>query len=104
MSNEHKMLLSDERIKTIAEHVSGTNANDGIRHERRQAAESALYLFRDHLNVYEADRAKMREVVQRLVDALDKCTIDRPDIHGTDFQAQALSLAKSELNIEPTKP
>ena len=43
----------------------------------------------------EADRAKTREVVQALVDDLSRAyCIDKP----------SLALAKSQLNIEPTKP
>ena len=45
--------------------------------------------------IYEADRAKTREVVQALVDDLSRAyCIDKP----------SLSQAKLILNIEPTKP
>lgn len=79
--------------------------------------------------VIEADRAKIREVVQALVDALDRLSkemdcgdwgevdvngdVTRPLAHDilampggcpkckTD---KVLALAKSQMNIEPTKP
>lgn len=107
MSAEHNPLVSDERIATIAEYVSGTNIDPGIRHERKQAAESALYLFRDHIATYESDCAKTREVVQKLVDALE-ATKHKPfwwkHHPSEEWIYDALADAKSELNIEPTKP
>ena len=69
-------------------------------------------------NIYEADRAKTREVVQALVDALER-TLDPTSFAMTQARlpitqheyrralqqgSQALALAKSQLNIEPTKP
>lgn len=68
--------------------------------------------------VIEADRAKTREVVQALVDALER-TLDPTSFAMTQARlpitqheyrralqqgSQALALAKSQLNIEPTKP
>lgn len=51
---------------------------------------------------YEAQITKDRALIQALVNALDKCTIDKPDIDGTEFQATALSTAK-EQGFTPTE-
>lgn len=68
-------------------------------------------------DIYEADRAKTREVVQALVDALER-TLDPTSFAMTQARlpitqheyrralqqgSQALALAKSQLSIEPTK-
>ena len=72
----------------------------------------------DVRDIYEADRAKTREVVQALVDALRNADRygnfrnDGPyhfnpdsDQHALQkFEAAAIALAKSQLQIEPTKP
>ena len=62
-------------------------------------------------NIYEADRAKTREVVQALVDALwqfEGAVVyvgwDPAEREKHKAAAQSLALAKSQLNIEPTKP
>ncbi len=58
-------------------------------------------------DIYEADRAKTREVVQRLVDLIfhdSDCGQIMNQGRCDCFAAIALSLAKSQLNIEPTNP
>lgn len=73
--------------------------------------------------IYEADRAKTREVVQALVDALGELRYGA-DLGAIEWDCQceedagitcgpcesfergyaAIALAKSQMNIEPTKP
>ena len=65
-------------------------------------------------DIYEADRQKTREVVQRLVDAIVDNAKYRLLTEGeegdtlSDFMNltlnAAIALAKSQLQIEPTKP
>ena len=69
------------------------------------------YFIRD---IYEADRQKTREVVQALVDAIVDNAKYRLLTEGeegdtlSDFMNltlnAAIALAKSQMNIEPTKP
>ena len=79
--------------------------------ERLEAQDLTAYAVR---RIYEADRAKTREVVQELVNAIvgnaeyrlltegeEGDTLN--DFMNLTFNA-ALSSAKSQLNIEPTKP
>ena len=63
-------------------------------------------------NIYEADRAKTREVVQALVDGIETMrqgSFADAFIFANDDDLDAhvdrlLALAKSQLNTEPTKP
>lgn len=59
-------------------------------------------------DIYEADRAKTREVVQALVDALATCQTFggktwSEDSYDEVAVAAALALAKSQLSISPSK-
>jgi hypothetical protein len=54
--------------------------------------------------VIEADRAKTREVVQVLCDALQREQMKYSDIVDMLNIDRALEVAKSQLNIEPSKP
>lgn len=111
MSTENKPLLSDERLMRWANQY-GYPTDAEIKR--------AMSFARD---IYEADRAKTRAVVQRLVDDMQRVhdvlgwhTDDDADpadtspddshAHTNGLIRQSLSSAiayvKSELNIEPT--
>ena len=92
-------LLSDDAIakvmadqfKTQRDHVVACGAARSVR------------------NIYEADQAKTREVVQAMVndmqDFVDK--VDRGEAKSKRSYAafkHRIEVAKSQLNIEPTKP
>ena len=92
-------LLSDDDALTMAR-KEASNWRVGNQSDAVAGAEETILAVR---KIYEADRAKTREVVQRLVDALQRERLKYSDIVDMLNIDRALALAKSQLNIEPTK-
>ena len=106
-------LVSDEQMETEAN--EWREGERGVTITHRMCFFSGAEWMRSEC---EADRAKTREVVQALVDALRNADRygnfrnDGPyhfnpdsDQHALQkFEAAAIALAKSQLQIEPTKP
>jgi hypothetical protein len=86
------------------EHKEDLHPNDDpwAANMRLHGKTSLIGIIRSERRDYEAQRTKDRALIQALVNALDKCTIDKPDIDGTEFQATALSTAK-EQGFTPTE-
>ena len=109
MSNEHKPLLSERQLIDKFR-VKPDEAPDGYEHGIA-AVNTAIYV-RD---IYEAERAKDRELIQKLVDALGQKgeSLGASQPHLSNYiaytggywkeKADALKLA-ADRGITPTEP
>jgi len=91
-------LVSDEQMETEAN--EWREGERGVTITHRMCFFSGAEWMRSEC---EADRAKTREVVQSLVDAIQGEAVRCGDGFCQKSTA-ALALAKAQLQIEPTKP